>query len=108
LGTLQIEGEAFLIPIDTAKEGRKLPGQVPGPGIFHLDHFGSQIGQEEGAVGTRELVSRIQYFDPLQGKNHDSSGSEWPIAKAEVLSRLCKQSHPKGRYYHRRKYLSAP
>ena len=48
-------------------EGPQVSGRVSPPGPLHLYHIGAVVGQELGAVGTGDVVGKVQNPYTFQG-----------------------------------------
>jgi len=94
LGLFQVQGEAALAPVEQVKTLSEfrvrhvvptdathghLPRQVAVDAIFHLDHIGAHIRQEQCGVGPLDLLAQLDYPDTFQCSRHRFSPPAIPV-----------------------------
>ena len=75
---LEIERDAFLVPVDAqeigafAVEKRRPPGAcvVAFPRLFHLDDARPHVGQQHCAVRARQHAGEVEHGDSVEGRHN--------------------------------------
>ena len=77
VGLLEVEGQAFLAPIEgdevgawPSYEGPHFAGLVTAGRLLHLDDIGPEVGEHHCGIGARQNAGTVEHPDTAQSSFH--------------------------------------